>query len=164
MSWGASSLHSVLALQDFPFGGRGRHLLFFLVSPFGRTWDCCRTTFCFAFHPLVNVNLLSKGENWSVCSAVLLVLALYVAMGRGKSPDFSEVYTALPPRTLMKSGLTVSPILLESVLLEGQEKPQANFEGGFWSHATLYLLSKAKLFCELSKTLICPWQYFRVLQ
>lgn len=54
------------------------------------------------------------------------------------SPDFVEVYTALPPRTLMKSGLTVSPILLEAVLLGGQEKatgqllrPVLTYEGGF---------------------------------
>lgn len=57
------------------------------------------------------------------------MLALDVAMGRDKSPDFVEIFTALPPRTLMKSGLTVSLILLEAVLLGGQEKPQANFSG-----------------------------------
>lgn len=50
----------------------------------------------------------------------------------------------------------------------GQEKPQSSFlylcldsKGGFRSHTTLYLLCKAKLFCELSETLICPWQYLR---
>lgn len=37
-------------------------------------------------------------------------------------------------------------------------------KGGFWSHTTLYLLCKTKLFCELSETLICPWQYFKVFQ
>lgn len=57
------------------------------------------------------------------------MLALDVAMGRDKSPNFAEVYTALPPRTLMKSGLTVSLTLLEAVLLGGQEMPQANFSG-----------------------------------
>lgn len=34
----------------------------------------------------------------------------------------------------------------------------------FLSHVALCLLCKAKLFCELSQTLICPWQNFGVLQ
>lgn len=54
---------------------------------------------------------------------------LNFAMARDKNPDFAEVYTAPPPLALMKSGLTVSFILLEALLLGGQENPQAGFSG-----------------------------------